>query len=733
MPNEREDFYQPLTVRDFDIDGNVFRAYYDADDKMVFVVDTVVSDVKPNVLLVINPVGNRKWDDILMNDYGVDLETVRPKKDNKYQKLDIEYVGLSDYDRLVRLYQAGGDLTDALAQLNVFRNMAARRAAIERLQAADLTATRARETIDKTADTIDEMQTRLKTLRGKLNAQRRDVGREPTKQSAAKILRTESQIDATNDKLARAKKRIVSAQNRVAAAEDEADVARGILARLNQIMAKDLITEQDDDDDVLVPMVNLSNTDVVPVVDAPLPAVPDDENTELTVIPKNNLQQKADDMADEDVKPLFDTDPKILDEEIAFKPVEFDAPTEPVVVPDFVPEFVKEPVQETVPESEPVVQPISFIPPAIEEEVVVPAEPEYVQPTAPVLDSLTSVDVSRPEIDSELLGGADDVYAPGVDVVRPAPVADAPEVPRSMPEIAVAPNSSDFRPVSPISGDDDVVSVDADAKRRKPTLLYYVLLIGLIVLSIFALWMFQKKYPGDTMPNFGATVAPVEETVVEEVVQKPEVVQPVVVESPVVEPVTPVVPAEPAVVPDVVPEPVPVTPAVPVTVAVEFEPEVVPVTPVVEEPVKKVPTEEEVLASKPAYNVSQNEKMFVAGPEYETDDVVAEPVVDVVGAVDVTEPVVKSVAAPVVTVGTPAVVNKPVPQMVVSEPVMAEPEFVPEYAEYDAVVQETVDVCADGNAPDADGCCNGETLTNVGGGVYVCCDEVTGDCFDPMF
>ena len=64
MPYERENFYQPLTYTDYDIAGNVFRAYYDADQKLVVVLDFVVNDVKPNVLLVINPVGDRKWDDI---------------------------------------------------------------------------------------------------------------------------------------------------------------------------------------------------------------------------------------------------------------------------------------------------------------------------------------------------------------------------------------------------------------------------------------------------------------------------------------------------------------------------------------------------------------------------------------------------------------------------------------------------------------------------------------------
>ena len=154
MQNERENLYQPLSFRDYDISGNVFRAYYDADDKLVFVLDFVETETKPNVLLVINPVGDRKWDDILMNDYGVDLETVRPKKDNKYQKLDIEYSGLSEYDDLLQAYNSGDVLDDALVRLEHFRNVAAVHAAIERRDDAELTVEKARDTIEKTQEKI---------------------------------------------------------------------------------------------------------------------------------------------------------------------------------------------------------------------------------------------------------------------------------------------------------------------------------------------------------------------------------------------------------------------------------------------------------------------------------------------------------------------------------------------------------------------------------------------------
>ena len=78
-----------LTPREYDIAGNSFRAYRDSDGKLVFVIDNTLNERKTNVMLVINPVGDRKWDDILANDYAVDLETVRPKKDNKPNTFNI--------------------------------------------------------------------------------------------------------------------------------------------------------------------------------------------------------------------------------------------------------------------------------------------------------------------------------------------------------------------------------------------------------------------------------------------------------------------------------------------------------------------------------------------------------------------------------------------------------------------------------------------------------------------
>ena len=171
--DEREPMTQTLHFIDYTIDNNLFRAYRDSNGRLVFVLDYFTNEIKPNVLLVINPDGDRKWDDIISNDYNIDLEDIRPKKDNKYQKLDIEYSGLNIYDELFATYNAQEDTSDVLAQLNAFRKNAARKAAIERLNAAETTSANARETIVRTNDTITQLQSRQKELRGKLS----EIGR----------------------------------------------------------------------------------------------------------------------------------------------------------------------------------------------------------------------------------------------------------------------------------------------------------------------------------------------------------------------------------------------------------------------------------------------------------------------------------------------------------------------------------------------------------------------------
>ena len=682
-----------LSFKEYNIAGNVLRAYYDSDDKLVFILDSTISDRKPNVLLVINPVGDRKWDDILANDYGVDLETVRPKKDNKYQKLDIEYSGLATYDDLINAYENQENITDSLNALEMFREETVRHAAAERLAVAEANAEKARETIYRTKESINEMQEKLRQLRTKLSQQKKQVGREPTKKSASKILRTDAQIDATNEKLRRAKKRLDNAQRRLIVADEDAEIAREILDSepvhgTSVAMPRTGAVVRKSENHTNVALTESDNVARMPIkADQEEDFSEDEEYSDI-----NNYEQEAEIMADEkkdeEVKPLFDKDPEILDEEIAFKPIEFGV-SSPV---ESNPVSENPDVYERVAED----KPLSFTPPQQDENVainVTPASEEVnerqISSSSPVLDTLKSVDMPRdiPEhLDANNVSENTSPVAPNAEAEAEMKKADnATSMARPVPPAATLSGAAAARPVSPITGNDTTTN----PAPRKPTLIYYIMLVLLIGLSIFTLWLYQKN-TGQKAPDLTETVPVVEvEDVTENVTSNeldspfiPEiekVEEPITIAVPVSEPpvsnekVEPVLPVTEPVAEEVVPE-------VDVHTVVEDVVVTEPATQssITEEPVESftepvvIPTEEEVLASKPSYNVSQNENMFIAAPEYDTETV------------------------------------------------------------YNTV-DDSLPLCPDGSGPDMNGCCAGEIYTNLGEMGFNCCPETGGDCFPPLF
>ncbi len=688
-----------LGVRGYDIAGNKIRAFFDDADNLVFVIDDTITPDKPNVLLVIDSFDGRKWDDILANDYGVTLEAVRPKKDNKYQKLDIEYTGLDEYDDLIHSFDSGDDLTNVLGALNAFRRAAARRAAMERLDSAETAAENARETIQRAQESIAELQVRLKTLRSKLAQQKKSVGREPTKQSAAKILRTESQIDALKDKSLRAQRRLDNARRRLVAATDDAEIARNILDR-----------HSDDDDAVAsLPVAAAANVPAV-AKQAAVAVVSDEVNLPVateedddTVFNKNT-EQKAEKMADEEVKPLFDKDPEILDEEIAFKPIDFGIKdvSEPSAVPRIneTPRF--DDYSDTVAPA-----PLSFSPPS--DETSGRAAPADVSRTSSVLDTITSVEMPSESIERPVANPgpveAAPAQTPDYNGYSPAPVAPQSRPMPVSPTVpgAAAAAAAPVRPVSPVTGMPAAPVSGGSSGGRKPALLYYVLLIALIALSIFTLWLYQSKN-SDTVPDLQATAqtekseaaaAPspfIEtETQVATVTEQPEP-QPAQPQESVEQPAP--APA-PTPVQEPAPQPQPVAPVIDDTIpaipvvpepADTAQPELPVETPFITEPEPEPEPVKPVVVNKPAYNAgSQNENMFVADEDYDTD--------------------VAPVAAP-----------------------------APVEAEYQETVEvQSGPVCDDGTTPTGDGCCGDELYTDIGGGSYACCSESTGDCYPPLF
>jgi len=708
-----------LGVRSYDIAGNKIRAFFDEAGNLVFVIDDTILPDKPNALLVIDSFDGRKWDDILANDYGVALEAVRPKKDNKYQKLDIEYTGLDEYDDLIHVFDAGDDVTDALVALAAFRQATLRRVALERLNAAKTVAENARETIQRAQESIAELQVRLKTLRAKLAQQKKSVGREPTKQTAARILRTESQIDALKDKSQRAQRRLDNARRRLITAEDDAEIARNIIAHnadddSTPAGLRNIVS--DDARGVALPVARSASANM-PAISKPgaIATVSDEINLPVAAEEyddaalNENIEQKAEKMADEEVKPLFDKDPEILDEEIAFKPIDFNVTGIPVSDASKSEEQTRfDDYSDTVAPS-----PLSFTPPS--DDVSGRAETTDMQRTSSVLDTITSVEMpaaaARP-MDETAPQSATPAQTSEYGGYSSAPAAQT----RPM---AISPNvpggtSANVRPVSPVTGTPATPVSGGENDGRKPTLLYYVLLIALIALSIFTLWLYQSKN-GDTVPDLQAT-APAEKAETADTTNTPnpfiEVEEQVVtVAEPTVDP-QPLVPQDTTEQPAVALVPTPASDVEPVMAPVPESTapiidETIPAIPVVPEPAEPTPvalpdetpfiTEptpepepaKPVVVNKPAYNAgSQNENMFVADVDYDTD------------------------VAPVATA---------------AEPMPVETEY------QETVEMQSGPVCDDGTAPTADGCCGDEIYTNISGGAYACCSESTGDCYPPLF
>ena len=565
---QEESNYGTLTMRPYVIQGNELDAFYDTKDNLIFVLDKTINENKPNVLLVINPVGDKKWDEILSGQYLMDLEMIRPKVDNKYRKLDIEYSGLSVYDNLINAYVAGDGIEEQMIQLNVLRDSAVRHSAMMRLNMANEIISKTNITIVKTKESIIRLQERVKTLRAKLSATKREIGKVSTKQSAAKILRIESQIEAANEKLKRAKKRLVSAQRRLETATVDAELASSML---NQ------------------PALEIPQpVKVKPVVAAPKRQVkkvePEIEDEKIEYNYNVDVQDSNDEDEEEiesDVEPLFTEDPKIMNEDIAFKPISFDTNiNNSFEIHEEEKEESEEEPQENEEEEEqswnvsqeheeseeneeeeeqpawtenesvverPVLETLTPIEePKFDSFEPVPVTNSFEEESAeedfhydaprPVLETLTPTfnnDVVEPEPSVPTYNNIDDSY-------KPVPPATENTEEEKTTE-SVAPVINDF-------STEKVAPVVTNAGHKTP-FMYYVFLILLICLSVFTLLLYKKSMSTAT-PDLATPV--VEEIVVEEPVIEPEPV--VVEEEPVVEPEPVVVEEEPVIEPEPVVE-----------------------------------------------------------------------------------------------------------------------------------------------------------------------------------
>lgn len=567
MPGKRDNL-EKLEVQEYNIRGNLFRVWRDAKGRIVFLLDETQNEDKPNVLLVLHPVEDRKWDDILANDYGIDLETIRPRKDNKYQKLDIEYDGLDVYELLIDAYEKNQDISNLLGGLLDYRYAVSHRSAVARLNAATDTVSQSKDTIAKAQNTVKELRDNQRELKAKLAAQKKEIGREPTKESAAKILKTESRIEDNNQRIKRAEKRLAKAERRLKNAQAE-------IERIRELLARPRPTPGDDD--------SANVTEIKEKIEiAPMVKKAPTKTIKTTVVETTETKTEKE-MADEEIKPLMDQDPEIVNEDNAFKPVAFDdivvkedsskeekQPQETVTTTettetkieedDYMKRFIDEEInRRKVLEEEPVAKPLDLSP--VKEEIT---EVTETTEETPVLETITSVETPV---------GAD-VDTTGEVKVGQYDAAAEPAAPRPVP---ASPVNRPTRPISPLSGNGYAASSVPPQKNNK---LYYLLLVILIVLSVFTLWLFQRKN--------GATVPEIKDSVTTVVQQEEEPAIDIDTKSDIEEPVE-----EPEVTPEPEPEPVP-----------EPEPEPVPEPEPEPEPVPEpVPDENQFVGSVQSHDV----------------------------------------------------------------------------------------------------------------------------------
>lgn len=629
---------ETLVPENFDIDGNKFTGYFDASHKLIFVLDETRTEWTPNILLVMNRNGDRKWGDVLANDYKLDLEDIRPKENNKYQKLDIDYEGLSDYNKLIIDYRAGADLAESKTALDEFRIELGQRLAGIRLELARREIATATATIEKSDEAVQKLRAQTKSLKAKHSEQKSQIGKKPTKESAAKILKIQSQIEKNDEKLKRAELRSKRAKKRLEDAQRDSAEAQEILNR--KVVGADIIRPK--------------------------------KSTRREPPSLNPIQEKeekieieAPKMADEP-KPLFEQDPEIIDEKIAFQPVEFMAPEA-----SFAPPVYEKP-------AEPIPTPM-------------PAAPENI---APVTNTeIPTPQPSRPDITAEIPVAAQPIYTmPLPPTARPMPIN---------------------------TGYKQMPITQIETGGRKPNALYYIMLIILIGLSVLTLWLYQSRMDKNTTPEL---TVPTEAAVTGTTATAPHKIAPTPSAAPTPAPQG----NSPFIITD---ETAPQAAAQPEEPAPIEEPQQTQAQP--EEP---APMEEQ--APQPAAPVAEEsaaapaeDSGFIEPPTTSTEpETSAEP---------------ETVSEPIAQPTSNADVNKPDYEVTGSESYAnadqanADNGYLVSAPDQAAATAAPADsngqMCADGNSPDEDGCCAGESLTfQESANTYVCCAIDDAQCYPPM-
>ncbi|MCT4552599.1 MAG: hypothetical protein N4A44_02945 [Alphaproteobacteria bacterium] len=212
-----------------------FEAFYLPNNKVqpIFVIDHKISDEVIDPILIINPDETdkeRKWDRLLSEKYNVNPMNVRPKKNNKYLKLDVIYKGLN-------LYRDYVEMPDQRIANKIEHNKLTELLKVckERLDFLHLDLKRATSTKGTSAKTLKNLEDHLERVKIKL----KKIEENPKIEGfTAKEERERSKIFELEDKIKSAKRRIKRAEKREAENQEKIEVIKEQIKKIEDRVKK---------------------------------------------------------------------------------------------------------------------------------------------------------------------------------------------------------------------------------------------------------------------------------------------------------------------------------------------------------------------------------------------------------------------------------------------------------------------------------------------------------------
>ncbi|MCL2629485.1 MAG: hypothetical protein FWD33_02225 [Alphaproteobacteria bacterium] len=460
-----------LFKKDFSAGGIEFSAWLDTRDRAAFALDTTRDEVLPDFMIILEPDPlhpDRKWDDILKKDFDTDPEIVRPREDNKYQKLDIQYSGLEYYQAIVN----GDDSRGAVKLLKSFRMNAAAVSAQKRIEDNREILGKVTKTLATTKKTKSKIKSGIHDLTEKLASQRGLVGFEPTKAAASKILKTQSQIEALHEKAKKNETRAKRTVKKIEAAEGEIETNTEWLNRLLAMGAELPEPAAKADQEFDTPR---------------LEDIPDEYEDEDFA---EEAEEEAE--AESDIQPLLEDNPEIVDNTKAFQNVDHEdeeKEEEGANMTEFKPMDWNAPTpSEENPNTNDWAKDVDSIKaPTQQEEAKVSGVPaadvasDRFQPTPP----------------SETPSFAAPETTPQQPLNQPI---QAPQ-PEPAPKTQYMQNAPARPAAAPGNEAATIARQDMTRRPAEPSGSYYLLLLLLVAVSIGALYLYQDKISGRVMPQ----------------------------------------------------------------------------------------------------------------------------------------------------------------------------------------------------------------------------------------